>query len=267
LLGVAVLALCAAVVEARAPRTAKRDYPQTARCPVHTGEAGPDDPFSFTATGRTVTITFLACDDRSPADPFDPTFGIATALDASIDDLIVVDRDVFNAAENHLAYPDAVPASYRLSEGCYQDTPVAWFFDRSKVAPFTEAMPFADDFETTTGRWTLGNATLEKEARDFRDDASGNRSLILARARRSADQRGDLCSFASVTVGGLVKDRAYVVDFSWWVGELNAGMVKNQPVLTVWLQDGPSGSLVPPRRPNQARVPAGVRKAAPKPAP
>jgi hypothetical protein len=241
---VALLLGLSTVSEGVTGRGGKRDFPQGTKCPVHTGEAASDDPLVFIARRPEATLTFLTCDDRGPESG-------ATGINLSIDDLIVVDRTVFN--NNRLAYPDQVPDSYRVDRStfsCYLDNPpVVDVFRRDAAHAPSRTMPLYERFEGTSRNWALVNASFAVEDKDFvnfnePNDTSQSRSLILARSDRNGSP-GSQCSMASVRLSGLARGRAYVVDFSWFAsGFSEAG----QDILTVALDDeslAPGGGRPP----------------------
>lgn len=230
---VALLLAVSAVSEGVTGRGGKRDFPQGTKCPVHTGTVGSGDPLVFVAQRSEATLTFLACDDRGPQ-------FVGSGIDLSIDDLIVVDRTVFN--NNRLGYPGQVPDSYRVDRStasCYLDNPpVVDVFRREAAFAPSRTMPLYERFEGSSRNWALVNATFAVEDKDFENpnepnDTSQSRSLILARSERNGAP-GTQCSMASVWLSGLARGREYVVDFSWFAsGFSDAG----QDILTVALDD------------------------------
>jgi len=198
-----------------AARDATRDYPHSQHCPIHTpGLALDGDPYLFKANRSNVRLTFVTCDGRAANIP-NPTEASeypwrGYALDVSIDDLMVVDRAVFNAEKNRVSFSKAAKL-FGYDPTCYGSggTLVDTVFDKSKRFK-KSAVPFLEDFEGSARGWLLGNATFAKEQGD------SGQSLILSRSSRTATSEGS-CSVASVNVDGLVPGREYVVDFSWWV--------------------------------------------------
>jgi hypothetical protein len=230
---VALLLAVSAVSEGVPGRGGKRDFPQGTKCPVHTGTVGSGDPLVFVARRTEATLTFLTCDDRGPQ-------FVGSGIDLSIDDLIVVDRAVWNA--NRLAYPGEVPDSYRVDRStvnCYLDNPpVIDVFRRDAARAPSSTMPLYERFEGSSRNWALVNASFAVEDKDFvngnePNDTSQSRSLILARSERNGSP-GSQCSMASVWLSGLGRGREYVVDFSWYAsGFSDAG----QDILTVAFDD------------------------------
>ena len=213
----------------------KRDFPNAAKCPVHTGPVASADTLVFVARHTTAILTFLACDDRGT--------DFVTPLDISIDDLTVVDRAFFNA--HQLPYADKL-VEYGLDDGCYAQTPADTVFDRAAAKPRTWTMPLYESFEASPRGWTLVNAEVRPE--DLGNEATRSGSLILARAQRGG-QQGHECSMASVRLTRLLRNREYVVDFSW----LAAGFDQDQDILTIAVDDDfptlgglPGKSLFPP---------------------
>jgi hypothetical protein len=230
---VVVLLGLSAVSEGVTGRGGKRDFPQGTKCPVHTGQAASDDPLVFTARRPEATLTFLTCDDRGPE-------FVGTGINLSIDDLIVVDRAVFNA--NRLTYPDQVPDSYRVDRStasCYLDNPpVTSVFQREAARAPSRTMPLYERFEGSSKNWALVNASFAVEDKDFvnfneANDTSQSRSLILARSARDGSP-GSRCSMASVRLSGLARGRQYVVDFSWFASGFSD---QGQDILTVAFDD------------------------------
>jgi hypothetical protein len=241
---VALLMGLSTVSEGVTGRGGKRDFPVGTKCPVHTGTVGSDDPLVFVARRPEATLTFLACDDRA--------FGFGgSPIDLSIDDVIVVDRTVFN--NNRLSYPDQVPDSYRVDRSttsCYRDDPpVNNVFRRDAAHAPSRTMPLYERFEGSSRSWALVNASFEVEDKDAvnldePNDTSQSRSLILARSDRSGSP-GNQCSMASTRLNGLVRGREYVVDFSWYASGF---LDEEQEILTVAFDDEsllPGGSRSP----------------------
>ena len=239
-----------------AARRGKRDFPTFSKCPVHKGTVDGSDPFVFTASRPSAVLTFLTCDDRA----FGGGEAYLNRIDVSIDDLIVVDIDVFNA--NRLAYPGEVPEDYRIersTEACYSDAnPVTSVFRRDVALARSRVLPLYERFEGAPRGWALVNASFALEDRDtLYDPESQSSSLILARQERPTEP-SNLCSMASVQLSGLVKDRQYVVDFSWFA----AGFTEEgQDILTVVIDDqfGMSTSWVT----NSRRPPSSDKGASP----
>lgn len=230
LVGTAVaLALgLASASDVQAAREAKREFPHSTRCPVHTPGPSPlDDPLVFTSAHGRARLTFLTCDDASSLSAGTPA---GHAVNVSIDDLRVVARSVFDEPTNRLAFPVA-----GYDANCYFGFPVESVFNPAAALPGSPAMPYFNDFSGSSNTWTLANAVFGRESGD-----ATNRSLILARAVRGTPPNtrpGDLCSVASVLVGGLTPGAEYVIDFSWWVGgTFSAG----DPVLDVVVDDDPA---------------------------
>ncbi len=224
-------------------RRCKRDFPTFSKCPVHTGEVASSDSLVFTAQRSNATLTFLACDDRFGAPPDG-----SSSIDLSIDDLIVVDRAFFNA--NLIPYPGDRPEdleAYRVdrsTDACYNNNPpVAEVFRREAATAPSATMPLYERFEGSSRGWTLVNATFGLEDLDPPDDTnnpalnSRSRSLILARSQRDG-QPGNLCSMASVRLSRLVRNREYVIDFTWFAaGFVDDGQDTGQYILTVAVDD------------------------------
>lgn len=229
-------------------RDAKRDFPKFAKCPVHLGALLPGgaglNSLLFKASTATANLTFLSCDDRAFA---------SESINLSIDDLVVIEKEMFNA--NRLDYPDQVPDSYKIAKTnvdtlpvCYQDNPVATVLDRSVLHRARKSLvPLFEDFESDCRDWTLINASVGKDPKDgdLYNPPTSSRSLILARAERNAD-RGTSCSSASIKLRNLVKDREYVIDFSWFATgfEDADGSDTGQNVLTVSVLDAKGKELL-----------------------
>ena len=224
-------------------RSGKRDFPQGTKCPVHTGEVASNDPFVFVPQTPSVILTFVACDERAvpQVGPFGVDY-VGAGIDLSIDDLIVVDRAVFNA--NRLVYPQEVPDSYRVDRStasCYLDNPpVTSVFRREAATVRTATMPLYERFDGVPRGWTLANARfaledLDKANINEPNDTSQSPSLILARRQRDGAP-GRLCSSASVRVSRMTPGREYVIDFSWYAsGFAESG----QDILTVSVAEDP----------------------------
>jgi hypothetical protein len=221
---VALLLCLPAMSDGAAGRDGKRDFPNFAKCPVHTGSAGQGDKLVFTAQYPSATLTFLACDYRGPDSEFSP-------LDLWIDDLMVVDRAYFNA--HQVAFAEK-QAEYGFQADCYQGTPVDTVFDRRFTLPRTRTMPLVERFENGRRGWNLVNAQV-KIATKGAAPLSG--ALILADSAL-AGLPGSQRSMASVRLTNLTRGREYVVDFSWFA----AGFDQDQDILTVALDDGSPGS-------------------------
>lgn len=237
-----------------AARRVKRDFPQGTKCPVHLGPVAADDPLVFVAPGSAAHLTFVACDERAvpQVDPFSGLVDYQGAgIDLSIDDLIVVDRAVFNANRLPYAVPDpgvpdsGVPDSYRVDrsvQSCYLDNPpVVDVFRREAATARTSTMPLYERFDGSPRGWTLANAEFALESLDGPngnevDDTSQSPSLILARRLRDGSS-GRLCSSATVRLSRMTPGREYVIDFSWFAsGFVEAG----QDILTVSIDRDPA---------------------------
>ena len=229
-------AMLAGVATQASAREAGRDFPHGEHCPVHTpGPSADGDPFLFTATKTAALLTFLTCDNRSLTSPTEPPQGFL--LDVSIDDLMVVERSVFNNPANRIPFADAV-SLFGYGSTCYGgDTGVAVTSVFDKRRRFKNAsVPFRENFEGRPHGWLLGNATFGVEGSD-----QGNQSLILARSSRPNGAKGNLCSVASVKVDHLVPGREYVLDFSWWVNHFDQDVFSTPvPALTFFIDPVPA---------------------------
>ena len=267
---IALLIGLPALSEGIVERGGKRDFPQGTKCPVHTGEVASDDPLVFVPQTPSVILTFVACDERAAPEVDDRgnVLGYNGAgIDLSIDDLVVVDRTVFNA--NRLAYPDEVPDSYRMdrsTQSCYLDNPpVTSVFRREAATARTATMPLYERFDGSPRGWTLVNARFALEDKDSvnpnePNDTSQSPSLILARRERERAP-GRLCSTASVRLSRLTRGREYVIDFSWYA----SGFVESgQDILTVSVHGDPipSGGVTNRSLP---RPPSGLAPLPPRP--
>lgn len=250
-------------------RRGKRDFPTFSKCPVHRGIVDATDPFVFTAASSSATLTFLTCDDRA----FGGSEPYGSRIDVSIDDLIVVDLETYNA--NRLLYPAEVPVDYRVeleAGACYIGTAVTDVFRRNAASPRSPVMPLYERFEGPPRGWTLANACFDLESRDtLFSPESQSRSLILARQLRSTDPDSpcplastedpdNLCSMASVRVNRLVKGRKYVVDFAWFAAGFES---EGQDILTLVVDDQQGtidGRVRRPARPTASRAPTRTRR-------
>jgi hypothetical protein len=228
-------------------RDATRDYP-AGWCPVHTpgpvvlpGQTEAGDPFLFKAGASSALLTFVSCDGRS-------VNGVPYAVHVAIDNLLVVDLDVYN--RHRKTYEEvAADRGYPPSDsgkGCYfRDADSVTYkvkdvFDRDKKYK-RWAVPFAEDFQGSARGWSLGNACFSVD-----DDAvdpcvapspagSAKRSLILSRALTDGSQ----CSVASVKVDGLTRGRYYVADFDWRVPDTSIAEVIPAPTLSFFVSNVP----------------------------
>jgi hypothetical protein len=219
-----------------------RDFPNSNWCPVHRGPvATTPNPLVFQAPGPTATLSFLACDDRN-------------AKEILIDDVMVIERTVFDNDTNRLSYPDGqsgksleaygidlrIPFNGEITPACYQsdefvDRSVKTVFDRDLSCRPSRAIPFKDDFEDgNRSGWALVNASIQKDLSAFHYDAQAVQTTELRGVLRlTSTQSSPTCSAASVTVYGLAKNREYVVDFSWGVKDFDP----DRPTLTVSLDN------------------------------
>jgi hypothetical protein len=244
---VALLLGLPAMSDGAAGRDGKRDYPNFARCPVHTGSLGPGGFLVFTAQYPSATLTFLACDYRGPDSEFSP-------LDLWIDDLLVVERTYFN--DHQVPFADK-QQEYGFHDQCYQQTPVQTVFDRGAALQGSRLMPLIERFEGGRRSWTLVNAEVKVPKRGFPGSLSG--SLVLADSDL-AGLPGGKRAMASIRLTNLVRNREYVVDFSWFA----SGFDQDQDILTVALDDeSPTAGrvmtrrLIPPAPGSQGNVPPG----------
>lgn len=224
--------------EAAKARAIRRDFPQNSRCPVHTDAASNDDPLVFTPSSDKATLTFVTCDDRSSG------FFSGDVVDVSIDDLMVIRQDVFNKSTNRIPWDANIPASYGLTDlNCYFDADQGDFDDIGRVQSVfkrdtaglgTTRIPFKDNFEGSTKKWVLGNASVGDPEND------SNHELLLARSDRNNDSivDGNLCSMARLKVSGLAAGSRYVIDFVWRVTwAFGPSADDPEPVLTVFIED------------------------------
>jgi hypothetical protein len=206
-------------------RDATRDFPNGKFCPVHAPGPVEDDanPFSFRAPDKSALLTFATCYGRSALDEFG--FPQSYFLKVAIDDLIVVERSVFNDPKNRKDYTDDD------GQPCYSgDTGVQVLnvFDDNRRY-LKAAVPFREDFEgSRLDVWRFDNAAPGQSVNET------DRSLQMS----GPGLPDGACSVATVKVNHLVPGRYYVVDFVWRVDGLD---VTPAPALSFFASRVPRG--------------------------